>query len=70
MRWPIMFAPERRSGTKRDVRRFAFLPTICDEDGDRATVVWLSWYIAQQEWMHSGYAMRWVTIARYTPEPF
>lgn len=61
MRWLATPRPTREE--KREVRRFAFLPTLVD---DETRWVWLEFYTAYQEYTVGGYGDTWRTIARFS----
>ena len=63
MRWNLK---KFELGTKRTVKRFAFLPTRLS---DTSIVVWLEHYYEEQEYSHYGYDALtpyvWIVRRRY-----
>ena len=62
MRWNLK---KFELGTKRTVKRFAFLPTRLS---DTNTVVWLEHYYEEQEYGHYMYGVKpyaWIFCRRY-----
>ena len=62
MRWNLK---KFELGTKRTVKRFAFLPTRLS---DTNTVVWFEFYHVEQEYNHHIYGFipyAWIVVRRY-----
>jgi hypothetical protein len=65
MRWRAMKAPAY--GETRRVRRFAWFPTLVDEDTDPPLRVWLEWYWEHQQLTLSGFdGTEWRVLGRYS----
>lgn len=65
--------PAADRGKRRTVLRFAWLPTVVDQDDDKPLTVWLERYWEVQEWGYGrdgyGGCYGWLVAARYSRDP-